>query len=575
MKTRIYFLDNLRTFMILLVVVLHSAITYSPMLENIWSVSDPAKNSGLGLLIIYLDIFVMFVMFFISGYFIPQSLKSKSTWAFIKSKFRRIMLPWIVAVFTLIPAYKFIFLYSRGLPQEEWFTYFHLFTRAGGNPGYFADNPAQSWLWFLPVLFLFQLLYVVLAKTGVFRIKISLKTAVILTFIVGLAYSMIIAILNLKGWFDSPILHFQRERLLIYLMFFLLGSLCYKLKVFESNRKSKKLYIISNVALTISLSLFTVVTMNFFYNILDPSRNLFLVSEIVDGMMYYGSVILSAFSFLYILIHLFRFRLNRTGRILAELIKNSYSVYIIHMVVIGVFSLMLLNISMPALVKFIILTIPTFVVSNLLVSGYRVVLKKSLSKTWLTYAILPASILLTIVIYAQKEEAVPVPVSVTSNNSDAVPEVSIHMAALQGDIVAIRQHIAAGTDLNMTEPSAGSSPIITASLFGKTDVVQALIAGGADVNFRNQEGSTALHTAAFFCHPEIVSELLDNGADVNIRNNAGSTALESVQAPFEMVKGYYDYFKNTLGPLGLELDYTYIETTRPEITEMLQNNTSE
>ena len=73
MKTRIYFLDNLRTFLIFLVVVLHSGIVYESILENIWIVSDPDKNNSIGLIRMYLDLFVMFTMFFISGYFIPIS----------------------------------------------------------------------------------------------------------------------------------------------------------------------------------------------------------------------------------------------------------------------------------------------------------------------------------------------------------------------------------------------------------------------------------------------------------------------------------------------------------------------
>jgi len=482
------------------------------------------------------------------------------------------MIPWIVAVFTLIPAYKFIFLYSRGLPQEEWFTYFHFYHHAGVNNGFFADHPAQSWLWFLPVLFLFQALYIALAKTNIFKIKISLRTAVILTFVTGFVYSMAIAIMGLKGWFDSPILHFQKERILIYFLFFLLGSLCYKLKVFESNHKNKRLYIISNVVVSISISIFTIVTLNFFQNIMEPGRDYFIVSELIDGMMYYGSVLISAFSLLYIFIYLFRFRLNRTNVIFSELSRNSYSVYIIHMIVIGAISLLLLDITLPALLKFGILIILTFTVSNLLVSGYRAVLQKSFSNKFLKMAVLPTAIILSIVIHAQQEKETPVQGQLIS--SQDIPLVSIHMAALQGDLDAIHQHIAAGTDLNMTEPSAGSTPIISASLFGKTDVVKALIDGGADVNFQNREGSTALHTAAFFCHPAIVRELLDHGANKSLRNNSGSTALESVLAPFEVVKGYYDYFGNTLGPLGLELDYNYLEETRPEIAKMLQAETN-
>ena len=570
MKTRIYFLDNLRTFMIFLVIVLHAGIVYEPILENVWIVVDPDQNSSIGLIRMYLDIFVMFTMFFVSGYFIPDSLKSKNTWGFLKSKFKRVMIPWIVAVFTLIPAYKFIFLYSRGLPQEEWYTYFHLFERAGGNLGFYADNPTMGWLWFLPVLFLFQVLYLVLAKTNVFSIKISLRTGVILTFATGIIYSMVISSMGLRGWFHTPILHFQSERLLVYFMVFLLGSLCYKLNVFESNIKNKKYYIWSNIVLTLSLSVFTAVALNFFFNMIEPGRNYFFVSDTVDRVIYYSTSLLSMFSFLYILIHIFRFRINKTSSMFSELSKNSYAVYVIHMVVIGVFALMLLKVSMPGIVKFFILTILTFVVSNILVSAYRAIFQKSLSNSMLTKAILPAAILLTIVIYAQQEDLPKE--QVQSAISEAVPEVSIHMAALQGDNKAIHQHIAAGSNLNKPEPSAGSTPLITASLFGKIEVVRALVEAGADVNYQNKEGSTALHTAAFFCHPEIVGILLDNGADKNIRNNAGSTPLESVLAPFEAVNGIYDYFGNTLGPLGLQLDYEHLKITRPKIADMLQDN---
>ena len=75
MKTRVYFLDNLRTFLILLVVILHAGMTYEQGFDAFWIVSDPAKWNPIALVRMYLDLFVMFMMFFISGYFIPNSLK--------------------------------------------------------------------------------------------------------------------------------------------------------------------------------------------------------------------------------------------------------------------------------------------------------------------------------------------------------------------------------------------------------------------------------------------------------------------------------------------------------------------
>ena len=149
------------------------------------------------------------------------------------------------------------------------------------------------------------------------------------------------------------------------------------------------------------------------------------------------------------------------------------------------------------------------------------------------------------------------------------PGVSLHVAALQGNIDAVRQHIKADSDLNKKD-TYGSSPLIIAATFGKTEVAEALIEAGADMNIRNSEGSSPLHIAAFFCHAEIVKALLDKGADKNAKNSAGRTALESVEAPFDDVKGIYDSIGKALGPLGLKLDYEQIKADRPKIAEMLQ-----
>ncbi|TPE42405.1 ankyrin repeat domain-containing protein [Pontibacter mangrovi] len=151
-----------------------------------------------------------------------------------------------------------------------------------------------------------------------------------------------------------------------------------------------------------------------------------------------------------------------------------------------------------------------------------------------------------------------------------VPEIDMQAAVIAGNLDVVKQHIEAGTDIDKTEPMSGSTPLITAITFGKTDIAKALIDAGADLSIKNNDGSTALHVAAFFCRVELVQMLLDANADKTLRNNFGATARESVTGDFSQMKPVYGMMQEQLGPLGLQLDMEELEKTRPVIAMMLQ-----
>jgi hypothetical protein len=544
-----------------MVILYHAGFTYQSIMVNNWIVIDSSQSDSLGLIGLYIDIFVMAILFFISGYFIPASLKNHSSWTFLKSKFKRIILPWILAVVSLIPLYKIIYLYSRGLPQEEWYSYFHWFERAGQEIGHFSNNPSQHWLWYLPVLFLFQVLYLIIAKTGLLSKRISLKTGVMATLVLGLIYSMTIAVFDLTGWSLNILMDFQRERLLVYFLFFLLGSLCYKLKVFDYEGSQKRLIIISNILLTVMLGVYTVVAINFLLNMVYPDREYFFISQHIDGLVYYTSLILSMLTFLFILTHTFKSNFNKSNNLMRHLNKNSYYVYIIHMIVLGIVALGLELINVPPVIKYILLAILTFCVSNVLINVYNQFLARSI-----TLKVAMASMFVIGFILVTTDNG-----RIAVAGTKPVQSKGLHEAVIQGDLEAINMHIEAGSDLNVKDPMGGSTPLITAAVFGKTDIANALIKAGADVDLTNNEGSTALITAAFFCRTDIVKALLKEGANKEIKNNAGSTALDSVTGPYESVKGIYDYFSSAFGQLGLDLNHDQLRTTRPIIAEILQD----
>lgn len=150
------------------------------------------------------------------------------------------------------------------------------------------------------------------------------------------------------------------------------------------------------------------------------------------------------------------------------------------------------------------------------------------------------------------------------------PKVDIHTAVISGDLEAVKQHIEAGTDINVKEPFGGSTPLTSAATFGKTDIAKALIDAGADLSLKNNDGSTALHVAAFFCRVEIVQQLIDANADKTLLNNYGATPREIVMGPFEDLKPVYEMLQQQLSPMGFQLDMAEVEKTRPVVAMMLQ-----
>ena len=151
---------------------------------------------------------------------------------------------------------------------------------------------------------------------------------------------------------------------------------------------------------------------------------------------------------------------------------------------------------------------------------------------------------------------------------------SIHEAVVAGNLEAIKQHVDAKTDLNQKDPNPEgkkASALHLAAIFGQLEITEALIKAGADPNQRDKDGSTTVHAAAFFGHDKILLTLLNAGAHPNQPDNTGATALNSVLAPWNTVKGIYDFVDVLIfKPLGKPLDISRIKSTRPMIVKILK-----
>ena len=113
------------------------------------------------------------------------------------------------------------------------------------------------------------------------------------------------------------------------------------------------------------------------------------------------------------------------------------------------------------------------------------------------------------------------------------PSVSIHDAAKAGNIEAVKQHLAAGTDVNTrngTRNDYFETPLHDAATHGHKEIVELLIAKGAYVNVKGgSQGGTPLHDAAQWGRKEVAELLIANGADVNGKDRFGSTPLHEAK----------------------------------------------
>ena len=88
----------------------------------------------------------------------------------------------------------------------------------------------------------------------------------------------------------------------------------------------------------------------------------------------------------------------------------------------------------------------------------------------------------------------------------------------------VQAFVSAGADVNLLE-HGGHSPLIMASQEGHTDVVQPFVSAGADVNLQEHGGHSPLIMASQEGHTDVVQAFVSAGADVNLQEHGGHSPL--------------------------------------------------
>ncbi|MFX1338712.1 MAG: acyltransferase, partial [Promethearchaeota archaeon] len=155
---RLYFVDNIRILLTVVVIMHHTMITYGA--SGGWYFKDPnTDESTIILLTIIATLdqgFFMGLFFFISAYFVPGSYNRKGPVKFLKDRFIRLGIPLIIYTIIVSPLiYYFLNIeLNYGITFIEFYlSYFQSWERLGEFLG--GNGP----LWFVLALLIFDIFY--------------------------------------------------------------------------------------------------------------------------------------------------------------------------------------------------------------------------------------------------------------------------------------------------------------------------------------------------------------------------------------------------------------------------------
>ena len=285
---RNYGLDNLKTIICLIVVIVHVMIPYTNMEVN-WYFRPELPGEALteNPIMNFIKICGMAIFFMVSGYFIPSSYDKQGFATFIWKKTKRL----------LIPAFAFFAISILCTPYPM----YHI--------------------WFLQILFFFCLLYALFRLITGWKIKEGSKLELSLPILAG--YFLLICGTNLIIRQKFYVCHFtllfdlfliEPAKMMEYILTFLFGALARRFNWFRPHSK--------RLVIEVSIIIIATYIIKERYITLDNYIGSRLYTILESSFCLFGSLMI---------IWIFNKFLNISNKLIASISENSMGIYLIHM----------------------------------------------------------------------------------------------------------------------------------------------------------------------------------------------------------------------------------------------------
>ena len=322
---RSVYIDYVRLFVIILVVMIHAAVTYSGI--GSWYYMDVTAHSMVDILPFlffqsFTQSFSMGLLFLVGGYMVPPALDKKGPAGFLRDRLYRLGLPTLFYMLVINP---FIQYFLVGEAKQPFMNYFETYYLSGRFVG--ASGP----LWFALALLIFSFLYAAAQGYSIFANQRNRSSPFAMEDMVKLSLLITICafLIRLVQPIDTSILNMQLCFFAQYVVFFIIGTTAAREKLLDRvdyrlGLRCLQIALIPGVLLWWAMMF--VICGGFSANNFDAIKGGFQWQSFAYAFWESTNSVLMSFG----LLTVFRERLNMQNRFFMKLSNCSFAVYVFH-----------------------------------------------------------------------------------------------------------------------------------------------------------------------------------------------------------------------------------------------------
>ncbi len=357
--SRLFFVDDIRVFLTILVVLHHLMIIYAGTGNWFYTEgmqdaskamqSDVTEALG-GWFCAVNQAYFMGLFLLISAYFVPGSYDRKGAGRFLKDRLIRLGIPLALYSWVINPVFVYVIFY-RSIDKPFW-RYFPVEYFKGGLIG-------QGPLWFIEVLLIFSLVYVLYrllvrshpaSPTKETRFPAN-RAIVLFAVLLGLAGFLVRLVFVIDEYNFKP-LNLQFPFFAQYIALFVVGLIAYRRNwLTELPDKTGRLWL--RIAAFMILLWAPMMVVNGAIN----DNNSFKGGLNWQSLAYAFWESFLCISMCIGLVYLFRRYRNRRGKIAAFLVPNAYTAYLIHALVITALAFAFQDIALYPILKWVMVAL--------------------------------------------------------------------------------------------------------------------------------------------------------------------------------------------------------------------------